>query len=131
MFPQSNPAPGFLKHPGHELKVEKFDGEVIVSADGTEIARSREALVVSETNHAPVHYLPIEDVNKEFLRDSHHITRCPFKGKARYWNVMVGNHEIDNALWGYEVPYDEVLELAGLVAFYPSKVRIDVLPILD
>jgi len=131
MFPESNPAPGFAKHPDHEVKVEKFVGEVIVSADGIEIARSKEALVVEETNHAPVHYFPIEDVTETFLRDSQHVTRCPFKGKARYWNIMVGNHEIDNALWGYEMPYDEVLELAGLIAFYPNKVRIDVLPIMD
>lgn len=131
MFPETNPAPGFAKFPDHEIKVEKFDGEVIVSADGTEVARSKEALIVNETNHAPVHYLPVEHVDEKFLRDSNHVTRCPFKGKARYWNIMVGNHEIDNALWGYEMPYDEVLELAGLVAFYPSKVRIDVLPIID
>lgn len=129
MFPESNPAPGFAKHPDHKVKIARFIGELIVSADGTEIARSTDAMEVNETNHASVYYLPIEDVAQEFLRDSNHVTRCPFKGKARYWNVMVGNHEIDNALWGYEMPYDEVLELAGLVAFYPNKVRIDVLPL--
>jgi uncharacterized protein (DUF427 family) len=80
--------------------------------------------LVTETNHNPVHYIPLEDVNEDYLRDSNHISRCPFKGKARYWNIRIGNHEIDNALWGYEMPYDEVLELAGLVAFFPNKVTI-------
>lgn len=131
MLPETNPAPGYLKYPDHEVKIEKFIGEVIVSADGTEVARSKNALVVRESNHAEVHYLPLDDVTPSFLRDSNHVTRCPFKGKARYWNIMIGDHEIDNALWGYEMPYDEALELAGMVAFYPNKVRIDVLPLLD
>jgi len=124
MFPETNPAPGFAKHPEHEVKVSAFKGEVIVHADGTEVARSSSALLVNETNHGPVHYIPIEDVNATCLRDSSHVSRCPFKGKARYWNIRIGNHEIDNALWGYEMPYDEVLELAGLVAFFPNKVAI-------
>lgn len=124
MLPETNPAPGFAKHPEHEVVVRPFDGTIIVSADGVEIARSTDALLVSETNHAPVYYIPLEDVGESYLRDSHHVTRCPFKGKARYWNIRIGNHEIDNALWGYEMPYDEVLELAGMVAFYATKVAV-------
>lgn len=124
MLPETNPAPGFDKHPEHKVDIAPFSGTVIVSADGTEIARSKEALLVEETNHAPVYYIPIEDVNGNVLKDSNHVTRCPFKGKARYWNIRIGNHEIDNAIWGYEMPYDEALELAGMVAFYTSKVDI-------
>jgi uncharacterized protein (DUF427 family) len=124
MLPETNPAPGFQKHPDHKVDVSNFAGTIVVMADGTEVARSNSALLVEETNHAPVYYLPLEDVDRAVLKDSHHVTRCPFKGKARYWNIRIGNHEIDNALWGYEMPYDEVLELAGMVAFYSSKVAI-------
>lgn len=128
MFPETNPAPGFRKHPDHKVVTRPFAGTVRVVADGVVVAETRSALLVEETNHSPVHYLPIEDVNPDYLTNSSHVTRCPFKGKARYWNVRIGNHEIDNALWGYEMPYDEVLELAGLVAFYPSKVTIEAQP---
>lgn len=123
-YSMSGPAPGFVQHPEHEVTVSFFKGVVSVNADGVEIASSKMAVLVNETNHAPVYYLPLEDVNPKALQDSNHISRCPFKGKARYWNIKIGNHEIDNALWGYETPYDEVLELAGLVAFYDSKVAI-------
>lgn len=128
MFPDSNPAPGFEKHPEHEVKAKLFKGVVTVHADGVEIAKSKDTMMVTETNHAPVYYMPIEDVKGEHLKDSNHVTRCPFKGKARYWNVRVGNHEIDNALWAYETPYDEVLELAGLAAFFANKVEIKATP---
>lgn len=124
----SGPAPGFVSHPEHEVDIKLFRGTVTVIADGVQIASSKFAALVHETNHAPVYYLPLEDVDARFLRPSNHISRCPFKGKARYWNIKIGNHEIDNALWGYEMPYDEVLELAGLVAFYESKVEIQIAP---
>jgi uncharacterized protein (DUF427 family) len=126
MFPETNPAPGFARHPDHTVRVTPFKGRVVVAADGAEIARTKNALIVNETNHGPVHYIPLEDVQEDYLRDSTHVSRCPFKGKARYWNIRIGNHEIDNAMWGYEMPYDEVLELAGLVAFFPNKVSISV-----
>ncbi len=128
MLPETNPAPGFAKHPDHEVAVHPFDGTLIVTADNIEIARSSDVLLVNETNHAPVYYIPLEDIDEKFLRDSNHVTRCPFKGKARYWNIRIGNHEIDNALWGYEMPYDEVLELAGMAAFVGNKVTIEAKP---
>ena len=124
----ANPAPGFKLKPEHKVRCELFRGEVVVSLDGAEVARSTSAVLVNETNHSPVYYIPSSDVNSDLLVDSSHVTRCPFKGKARYWNVHVDEHEIDNAVWSYEMPYDEVLELAGLMAFYVSKVKIEATP---
>ena len=123
--PDANPAPGFKKYPDHEVTCEPVSSDVVCMLDGAEIARSGNAILVRETNHKPVYYLPFQDVNTEYLIDSAHVTRCPFKGKARYWNAKVGEHEIDNAAWSYETPFDEVLELAGMIAFYDTKVSIN------
>lgn len=128
MLLENNPAPGFERFPDHQLDVSLFKGEVSVHFDGEEIARTREAVRVEETGHSPVYYLPFNHISQDHLRESDHITRCPFKGKARYWNLRVGDHEIDNAAWAYEMPYDEVLELAGMVAFFESKVKISTQP---
>ena len=124
----SNPAPGFVQHPEHEVHVTGFDGTVVVHADHVKVAESRSAILLTETNHAPVYYLPIEDVDQSLLRRSQRVTRCPFKGKASHWNIVIGEHEIDNAVWAYEMPYDEMLELAGMMAFYPSKVTVTAEP---
>lgn len=120
----TNPAPGFAKYPEHEVACEAVRGEIVCEVDGVTIARSNAAVLVTETNHLPVYYIPEQDIEMELLTDSAHVSRCPFKGKARYWNVRISDHEIDNAAWSYETPYDEVLELAGLIAFYASKVTI-------
>ena len=121
----ANPAPGYKSHPDHEVVCAPFDGTVRISFDGTDIAVSNEAFLVQETNHRAVYYLPVKDIMTSHLIPSAHVTRCPFKGKASYWNLKVGDHEIDNAVWSYEMPYDEALELAGLMAFYESKVTIE------
>lgn len=120
----ANPAPGYKLHPDHKVACRPFRGEVVVTFEGEEIARSQAAWIVEETNHKPVYYLPDKDVDKTRLLASSHVTRCPFKGKASYWNLKVGSHEIDNAVWSYEMPYDEAMELAGLMAFYETKVQI-------
>lgn len=122
----ANPAPGFVKHPDHIVKCDTCRDEVVVEVDGVEVARSTSAILVDESNHKPVYYIPPQDVVRDYLVDSSHVTRCPFKGKARYWNLKIAEHEVDNAVWSYETPYDEVLELAGMMAFYDTKTKITV-----
>ena len=119
-----NPAPGYKLRPEHVVTCHAFDGTVTVNFDGQEIARTDQAWLVEETGHKSVYYIPPHHVDSSKLVESSHVTRCPFKGKARYWNLKVGEHEIDNAVWCYEMPYDEALELAGLMAFYDTKVEI-------
>jgi len=120
----SNPAPGFRDHPDRKITVEPFKGTVDVGLEGKRLARSTSAVVLREGSYPPVFYLPFSDVDAAAIRRSDHTSHCPFKGQASYWNIVVGDHEIDNAIWGYETPYDEMLEIAGLVAFYPNKVEI-------
>ena len=124
----ANPAPGFRKHPDHTITVSPFDGVITVEFEGTPLARSKNAVELHEAHYPPVFYIPLGDVDAALLRRSEHVTHCPFKGEASYWDIVIGDHEIDNAIWGYETPYDEMLELAGLVAFYPNKVTITTTP---
>ena len=125
---EANPAPGFASRPDHTITVTPFDGLVTVDFEGTVIARSENAVELREATYPPVFYLPIGDVEAALIRRSKHTTHCPFKGEASYWDIVIGDHEIDNAIWGYEIPYDEMLELAGLVAFYANKVKVESSP---
>jgi uncharacterized protein (DUF427 family) len=123
-----NPSPGFKTNPGHAIAIEPFRGVVSVHAGGSLIAESSNAVLVREAGHAPVYYLPLDDIDADKLVRSAHASRCPYKGTASYWNILVGDHEIDNAVWAYELPYDEMLELAGLASFYESKVTVKATP---
>jgi uncharacterized protein (DUF427 family) len=129
--PATNPSPGFKARPDHSIKLEPFKGTVTVHVGGVEIARTKNAIVVREEGHSPVYYVPVEDIDGDRLTRSAHATRCAYKGTASYWNIVVGDHEIDNAVWAYETPYDEMLELAGLAAFFDSKVKVTAEPAIS
>ena len=106
----------------HEVTTARFAGRVIVTAGGEKVADSHDAVVLHETGYKPVFYLPVSDVHMDLLEPSAHATRCPHKGKARYWNIKSGGRMIENAAWAYDTPFDSVAEIAGMVAFYPNKV---------
>jgi uncharacterized protein (DUF427 family) len=122
----SNPAPGPKKYPNHKITTQPARARVQVKYAGELIADSTSALEMHEPHvgHvvAPViYYLPRKDVRMERLAPSNHHTQCPFKGTASYYSVKNGP---ENAVWSYEQPYDELLAIKELVAFYPDKFEI-------
>lgn len=53
---------------------------------GTVLAESNDTVIV-EGNH----YFPSASLKRQFFRDSEHQTRCPWKGTASYFDVVVGD----------------------------------------
>ena len=68
-----------------------------------------------------MYYVPRKDVKLERLMRTSLTTHCPYKGDASYYCIVNGP---DNAVWSYEQPYDEMLDIRDLLAFYPNKVAI-------
>ena len=117
----SNPAPGFKKRPEHRIALKKAPMRVRVTYQGEVIADTREPLVMEEGTYAPVYYVPRKDARMDRLSRTSHSTHCPFKGDASYYSIVNGP---ENAVWSYEQPYDEMLAIKELLAFYPDKVEI-------
>jgi uncharacterized protein (DUF427 family) len=117
-----NAAPGFKRNPGHRIDIVKEPKRVRVLFDGETIADSGEALTLSETNHAPVHYLPRRDVRMDRLARTGFSSHCPYKGDASYYNLAVGGRHVENAVWSYEQPFDEMAAIKDYLAFYPDRV---------
>ena len=63
-----------------------------------------------------------KDMALDLMSKTEHTSYCPFKGTASYWTVKVGDKNAENAIWGYESPYDETAPLAGHYAFYGNRV---------
>ena len=93
-----------------------------VSFAGTVVADTTHALRVEETGHGPVMYIPGADMRLDLMKKTEHSTYCPFKGTASYWTLNAGGKSAENAIWGYETPYDEMTKLAGHYAFYGNRV---------
>jgi uncharacterized protein (DUF427 family) len=122
--PTANPAPGFQKFPGHRIATKPAGKHVQIRFQGEIIADTRDAVQLEEAMEgstvAPiVYYIPRKDVKMDRLVRTSHQTYCPFKGDAAYYSLKQGP---ENAVWSYEDPYDELVAIKELVAFYPDKV---------
>ena len=122
----TNPAPGYEKKPEHRVDLLPETRRVRVIFAGSVIADSSNAIRCEETGHGPVHYIPAKDVRLELMQPTEHKTYCPFKGDCSYWTIAVdgtgGEKRSENAVWGYQAPYDEAASLAGHYAFYNTRV---------
>jgi len=120
----ANSGPGWKKYPKHRITTKPAGVRVQIKFRGEVIADTKDAIQFEETHvgHvvAPViYYFPRKDVKMERLVRTSHETYCPFKGQASYYSFVNGP---ENAVWTYEQPYDEMLAIKGLLAFYPDKV---------
>lgn len=123
-----NPAPGFQRNPDHRITVEPFDGTVVVTFSDAIIASSNNAQVLRESIYPPIYYIPFEDIYFDFLTRTATHTHCPYKGDATYWRVSAAGEALNDIMWAYEAPYDEMIAIRDHGAFYPDKVRIEVNP---
>ena len=87
--------------------------------NGKTIAESDET-VMMEGNH----YFPVDSVETEYLEDSSTHTRCPWKGKASYFDVVVDGQVNRDAAWYYPDPTRAAQDIKGYVAFWRG-VRIE------
>jgi uncharacterized protein (DUF427 family) len=70
--------------------------------------------VVIEGNH----YFPPDSVRQEYLAPSDTHSTCPWKGKASYYHVRVGDQTNSDAAWYYPEPKEAAKSIAGHVAFW-------------
>lgn len=80
------------------------------------VVDSRSALLLHESGHLPVYYIPESDVRVDLLEPSDRVTRCPHKGEARYWTVRIGEGRAPDALWAYPDPVPSASFLTGHMA---------------
>lgn len=112
------------RYPDYEVAVETAGGRFTASIDGRLVADSDRALEVRESFHEPVIYFPPDAVERSLLERTDHVTRCPFKGDAGYYSIVVDGRRHENAVWVYDAPMPEVAALAGHMAFYTDRVCV-------
>jgi len=59
-------------------------------------------------------------VDLRLLRPSSEISRCEWKGSARYWDVLGPEGPVHAVAWSYPQPFPEYEALRDHVAFYPA-----------
>jgi len=80
-------------------------GEVIAQSDTFELVEGNV-------------YFPPESVIQDHLRGSATHTRCPWKGLASYYDVVVGGEVNLDAAWYYPETSPEASRIRGYIAFW-------------
>jgi uncharacterized protein (DUF427 family) len=114
-----------LPGPDHPITITPNPRRVRVTAGDIVIAETSRALTLKEAKYPAVQYLPREDANMALLERTSRTTHCPYKGDASYYSVKADGRTLDNAIWTYETPFPAMAEIAGHLAFYPDKVKIE------
>jgi uncharacterized protein (DUF427 family) len=111
-----------LPGPDHPITVAPNSKRVRVTVAGQTLADTTRALTLKEATYPAVQYIPREDVDMSLLTSSPHVTHCPYKGDASHFSISVDGQTRANAAWSYEAPFPAMQQIAGHLAFYPSKV---------
>jgi uncharacterized protein (DUF427 family) len=88
---------------------------------GAALFDTEHAVVVCETRHIALNYV-LRDDAMTLLTKTAHSTGCPYRGTAHYHHIKTGGTTIDNAVWYYLAPLDEVRRIGDYLCFYPKKV---------
>lgn len=103
------------------MEFEPHPKRIRVEFGGQNIADSENVMVLRETRHLPTFYFPRADVRMDLLTATNHVTHCPFKGNASYWNVAVDGAHAENAAWSYEAPLEMASDVKDYIAFYQDR----------
>lgn len=111
---------------GHQITLTPADVHIEVAIGGEKLASSDRAVLLTETGMPARYYIPREDVRSELLRPAARETTCPFKGRASYWSVQVGDEIHEDLVWSYQTPIPEAEAIAGLMCFYNERVELSI-----
>jgi uncharacterized protein (DUF427 family) len=114
-----------LPGPDHPITITPNPKRVRISIDGVVIADSSQALTLNEAGYSAVQYVPRGDANLALMARTDRVTHCLYKGNANYFSIVANGKSIENSVWTYETPFPAMAEIAGHLAFYPEKVKIE------
>lgn len=110
------------RDPYKRVDVVNSSAHVQIVLGGEVVAESRRARFLFETGLPTRYYLPRDDVRMDLLEATDKETRCPYKGRARYWTVRAGGQTHENIVWSYPDPIPECPRIEGYLSFFNEKV---------
>ena len=113
------------RYPGYRVELVRWRGRGRVRLGDRVLAASDACLIVKESDHAAQLYFPEDSVAWEHFEATAHHSICPFKGEADYWTLVAAEPPLENVVWAYRTPLEEVAGLAGYVAFYADRLEVE------
>jgi uncharacterized protein (DUF427 family) len=99
---------------------------VRVGIEGVTLGETRRPILLFETGLPARYYIPKLDVRMDLLEPTESVTRCPYKGVARYWSARLGDKLVKDIVWSYPAPIPECPKIENLLSFYNEHVDMNV-----
>jgi len=109
-----------MKDMTSKIRIRKAPGVWTVRSGGAVLGESSNALELSEDGHEPVIYFPRSDIAMALLDRTDKTEHCPHKGVASYFSIVNMSTVTENAVWSYENPNEDVVEIRDHLAFVLS-----------
>jgi uncharacterized protein (DUF427 family) len=100
------------------IKITPASGTWTVRAGGAVLGETTRALKLTEGDYPAVIYFPRDDIAMAFLDATDKTSHCPHKGDANYFSVVTKSRTLQNAVWSYSDPKEDVAAIKGHLAFY-------------
>jgi acyl-CoA thioesterase-2 len=113
------------RFPGYRIDLLPWRGIGRVRLGELVLGESDACLIVMESDHEAQLYFPQNCIAWGHFESTDHHTICPFKGEADYWTLTALDPPLENVVWAYRTPFDEVAGLAGYVAFYADRLEVE------
>jgi uncharacterized protein (DUF427 family) len=108
------------RSPYHRVDTLRSSRRVEVFVGGDRVANSVRPLLLFETSLPVRYYLPPADVRTDLFTASDTVTRCPWKGVARY----LSHPDVPDVAWSYPDPIPENPKIRDLICFYNERVDL-------
>jgi uncharacterized protein (DUF427 family) len=114
---------GHPRSPYARVDAIRSSRHIRVEIEGVVLAETTAPVLLFETGLPTRHYIQRTDVNFAALEHTDTETYCPYKGTTSdYWSARIGEVLHADIAWSYAYPSAQVLQVAGLIAFYDEKV---------
>ncbi|KAK0628094.1 hypothetical protein DIS24_g10806 [Lasiodiplodia hormozganensis] len=113
------------KDPFKRIDIVHSQRPLKVFVNGKLVAHAQSAYHLFETGLPPRYYIPPTSVDPAVLRPSQTKTKCPYKGEAEYYDVVVDGETAKDVVWYYRNPTQESALIVGALCFYNEKVDIE------
>jgi uncharacterized protein (DUF427 family) len=100
-------------------RLEATNKHITIRFGGKTIVDTTRAYRVLETSHPPAYYVPREDVAEDALRPAQGQSFCEWKGRAAYFDIVVGDKVAEGAAWTYPEASGVFAPIKGYLSFYP------------
>lgn len=115
---------GHPRDPYTRIDVRQSSRHLRVEVDGTTVIDTERPLLLLETGLQVRYYIPKEDVSREYLEESDTETVCPYKGRSRYWSIVVNDTRIADALWNYPAPFNDSVPVKDALGLAHEKLDV-------